>query len=335
MQSITLDGKQYEILDVIEKITLADSFVARPNKMGAGNGEAKLYVGNEGELLRNFFGAIGFHADCFMLKEDLLKYFNQMKPEYFNPAQEYKNSSVTDLKGLWQKRNEYLMSLPDVLWFTIGEKDHLKPPRVYVQSDHAYYQLLRDLPLPNTSYLSVLKLRDSSSFNNSVYYLRLFADYDFGEGHTSESVISDVLDIVEAPKLSNFREQSTRVRVGQAEYRKKLLLECPVCPVTMVSDERLLIASHIKPHAKSTPQEQIDPKNGFMFTPTYDKLFDKGFITFLDDRRMLVSPFLSPHTQRLLGLVNLKSITQLPVDGRQKYMDYHRANLFQGNLRDY
>lgn len=42
-----------------------------------------------------------------------------------------------------------------------------------------------------------------------------------------------------------------------------------------VSDDRLLIASHIKPWAASDEKEKIDPKNGFMFTPTFDFLFDR------------------------------------------------------------
>ena len=29
--------------------------------------------------------------------------------------------------------------------------------------------------------------------------------------------------------------------------------------------------------------EQFDVNNGFIFTPTYDRLFDKGFISFNDD----------------------------------------------------
>ena len=32
----------YEVIDTIEKITIADSFVLRQNKIGTGNGEAKL-----------------------------------------------------------------------------------------------------------------------------------------------------------------------------------------------------------------------------------------------------------------------------------------------------
>jgi hypothetical protein len=53
---IKLQEKKYQVLDTKEKITIADSFVIRQNKIGSGNGEAKLYVGNDNEDTRNFFG---------------------------------------------------------------------------------------------------------------------------------------------------------------------------------------------------------------------------------------------------------------------------------------
>ena len=46
-------GEKYEVVDTLEYITLADSFVK--NKIGHGHGEAKLYVGNENERLLAFF----------------------------------------------------------------------------------------------------------------------------------------------------------------------------------------------------------------------------------------------------------------------------------------
>ena len=71
-----------------------------------------------------------------------------------------------------------------------------------------------------------------------------------------------------------------RARKGQGIYRDKMLQECPFCPITMINDERLLIASHIKPWAVSSDDEKLDPKNGFMLSPLYDKLFDRGLMTF-------------------------------------------------------
>ena len=47
MRNIQINEVAYSVLEVRENITLADSFVAPKNKIGSGNGEAKLYIGNE------------------------------------------------------------------------------------------------------------------------------------------------------------------------------------------------------------------------------------------------------------------------------------------------
>ena len=86
-QQITIDNQIFDVLDVKEKVTIADSFVVRSNKIGTGNGEAKLYVGNESDELRNFFGIRPFLINCFLLKKDLIKYLNDTKIEYQKPEQ--------------------------------------------------------------------------------------------------------------------------------------------------------------------------------------------------------------------------------------------------------
>jgi hypothetical protein len=50
-----IDRVKYAELDKRD-VTIADSFVAPSNKLGAGNGEAKLYIGHEGGDLRVFYG---------------------------------------------------------------------------------------------------------------------------------------------------------------------------------------------------------------------------------------------------------------------------------------
>ena len=126
------------------------------------------------------------------------------------------------------------------------------------------------------------------------------------------------------------KEVLTRARVGQGLYRERLLEECPFCPFTLVNDERLLVASHIKPWRRSNNTEKVDPKNGFALTPTFDALFDKGFITFNDDKTLVVSPWLSPMNQKRLGVYTGKVIDKLPLDAqRMVYLDYHRKYVFK------
>lgn len=63
-----------------------------------------------------------------------------------------------------------------------------------------------------------------------------------------------------------------------------------------------MIASHIKPWAASTPKEKIDPYNGYILSPLFDKLFDRGFITFTENRHVILSDFISPFTWKQIAL---------------------------------
>ena len=60
-----IDGKNYTQENTHDKITIADSFVVPSNKLGNGNGDGKLYLGNENSFLRNFYGSNGFNIKCF------------------------------------------------------------------------------------------------------------------------------------------------------------------------------------------------------------------------------------------------------------------------------
>ncbi|WP_455540199.1 HNH endonuclease [Prevotella fusca] len=135
-------------------------------------------------------------------------------------------------------------------------------------------------------------------------------------------------------KIDNPKTKSNKTikrgRDGQQKFREKLLEQYPYCPFTMVADDRLLIASHIKPWAAANEMERIDPYNGYMLTPTYDRLFDQGFITFTNDRRVRVSNFFSDRTCKQLGLENNKFIQMLPMDEKRiKYLEFHRQSVFK------
>ncbi|MCD7780568.1 MAG: hypothetical protein LUH05_07855 [Candidatus Gastranaerophilales bacterium] len=63
---IEVNGQKYEIVDTVEKMTVPDCFVVSSNKIGTAHGEAKFYVGNENEQVRDFFGTKGFNITCFV-----------------------------------------------------------------------------------------------------------------------------------------------------------------------------------------------------------------------------------------------------------------------------
>lgn len=103
----------------------------------------------------------------------------------------------------------------------------------------------------------------------------------------------------------------------------------------MITDERLLIASHIKPWAASNNKEKVDPYNGFMLTPMYDKLFDRGFITFTKDKHIILSDFISSQTWKKIGLKGNESYMMLPMDEKRiNYLRFHQQSVFKGNFDD-
>jgi len=321
--NIQLLNEPFKVLDTKEKITIADSFVVRQNKIGEGNGEAKLYIGQENQETRDFFGIYGFGIKCFLLKKDLLKYLEETKQEYLNPEQPYLNREI--LPNLWNERLKKVSELPERIEFEVTEQTQIDGPRIYIKSNDKAYKLIRELSLPNITYISAVKLLDDNG--KVYYYFRLFADY-FGDVQHPYTIEKEQQEIDE---IENTEEKKvlSRARIGQGKYREELLKLCPFCPITLVSDDRMLIASHIKPWAKSNDFEKTDPLNGFMLSPTFDFMFDRGFLSFTDDKKSILSPFLSKMTYSKLGISDGKTFSHLPVDGRKEYLEYHRTELLK------
>jgi len=123
-----------------------------------------------------------------------------------------------------------------------------------------------------------------------------------------------------------------KIRIGQSYFRKKLFSEIKKCPITGIDDKRLLIASHIKPWIHSNNEERVNPKNGLLLSPLFDKLFDKGvgLITFTVDKRILISNKLSRENINRLNIHNEQVIENLNIDGREEFFEYHKKYIFQG-----
>lgn len=125
------------------------------------------------------------------------------------------------------------------------------------------------------------------------------------------------------------REALVKSRVGQGLFKKRLLAKYDNrCMITGISNTKLLIASHIKPWAVSNNIERLSEDNGFILTPTFDKLFDCGLISFRNDGEMLISTQLSTSDKAKLQLsspisVNLKSTPQMLMN-----LEYHRDVIF-------
>lgn len=328
-----IEGEKFTFIDTIEHpITVADSWVISSNKLGEGNGEAKLYVGSR-DSMEDFYGGFNFRASCFVLKKDLIAYMQTIKAEYLNPSQAYRRRG--DFSTLWKERLDKIHKLQNIETFTVIEQSQIAGPRGYVNSYDSIYKLIREISLPLVTYISTMKL----DYNGQpMFYWKLFADFEEIEkrkafilnyGNYSDNEDDDGIVMVREPTSNNI---SARVaREGQDEYRKKLLSECPFCPITMINEESLLIASHIKPWAVSETKEKTDPNNGLILSPLYDKLFDRGFITFNDDKRVIISNWLSRQVKERIGIRDNQLFQFLPLNSQRcQYLEYHRDSVFKG-----
>lgn len=132
-------------------------------------------------------------------------------------------------------------------------------------------------------------------------YFRIFIDYSTDIiKYSSPTPDNNKSKVASHSKAKD--QYTITSRPDQTIFRNKVLANCQYYPFTMVNDERLLIASYIKPYAKSNEKERKDYKNGFALTHTYDRLFDQGFISFDSQKRLMVSPWISPMNLKNLNI---------------------------------
>lgn len=132
-----------------------------------------------------------------------------------------------------------------------------------------------------------------------------------------------------APIDETERTALIAARRGQGRFREGVSYVEPACRFTGVTNPQLLVASHIQPwHRCQTNEERLDPFNGLMLTPTFDRLFDRGFISFGPQSQLLVSPQLP--TDDIHKLRFDPDLTTDPFRPRQlKYLEYHRDHVFK------
>lgn len=153
------------------------------------------------------------------------------------------------------------------------------------------------------------------------------------EGLRSQQQIdleNQLLDIITDDNFDNLEEteKSTciKARMGHSKLKQILVKKEKCCKVCGLSDERFLIASHIKPWSKSNNRERLDLNNVLLLCPHHDATFDKGYITFDQDGMILISSELTLETRALLNL-NPKRKVEL-TDKQSEYILWHRENIF-------
>lgn len=137
-----------------------------------------------------------------------------------------------------------------------------------------------------------------------------------------EIKIRENINLKETEKTSLLKS-----RIGQGEFRKTLIAYWQGCAVSNSTMIDLLVASHIKPWRVSNNIERLDVFNGLLLLPNYDKLFDLGYITFLTNGKIDISPLLPKEEYDCLKLE--RNLRLIHIDEKHlPYLKYHNEHCF-------
>lgn len=125
------------------------------------------------------------------------------------------------------------------------------------------------------------------------------------------------------------RQALVLARRGQGLFRERVQEAESHCRITHVDRPEHLRASHCKPWRDSNNAERLDADNGLMLTPSIDHLFDRGFISFSNDGRVLISPVAHKESLAKMGVATDRSIDVGDFRPRQRaFLEYHRDAVF-------
>jgi putative restriction endonuclease len=140
--------------------------------------------------------------------------------------------------------------------------------------------------------------------------------------------------------LDLYRRMLTNVRTRQSDFRQNVLENFDrMCCITGIREETLLIASHIIPYSLRN-NAAIDTNNGLCLSVLYDKLFDKGYFTLINDneelRIQVINDLdaLSEPLRNILNEIRNRPIRRPRVMINAEYIEYHRSNIFIDRLNE-
>lgn len=339
--SITINSTTYIMLDEVT-VNIVDSFVAPPNKTGSGSGEARLYISSTNAA--PFFSFSDTNTithknksypkcndDCYLIKENLMSYLSSAEEYYRRPTFTHRRN----ISQLFESRQRIVFGLnSDLISFSVFlQNGDFDSHRFYIGCADDAWSLIRELSIPFLTSLKITKFVSISNSTDLKYTFELIFDNNYNHpcilnqnsNAIEHAILQDTtIDTTEKLSLVNARR-------GQGKFKANVLLLMNSCPFTNISDTSLLIASHIKPWALChNNYERVDGANGLALTPTYDKLFDSGYISFSNAGELLISPFLNPQIVNALNLRPGQTYDIRNIDGRRNYyLDYHRNNIFK------
>jgi putative restriction endonuclease len=144
-------------------------------------------------------------------------------------------------------------------------------------------------------------------------------DLDLWERKLEQQIDSDPT-VPETDRLAIIR-----ARNGQGLFKDRVAKIETRCRVTGVENPVHLRASHIMPWRDGNNEQRLNGENGLLLTPSIDHLFDRGFIGFENNGKLIISPVAHrPSLQRMgidtKNVVNVGGFTT----GQKQFLEFHR-----------
>ena len=221
----------------------------------------------------------------------------------------------------------------------IRPKDHIEILRPLLPERYSPLQpngnglqsvYLTEVPTALAEVLAGLIGQEVVPIASAAHHVKPFAadDLDLWEGKL-ERQLADDSALPETERLAIIR-----ARNGQGLFKERVAKIETRCRITGVDNPVHLIASHCKPWRDATNEERLNGENGLLLTPSIDHLFDRGFIGFEDNGKLIISPVAHhPSLQRMgidtANVVNVGGFTS----GQKQFLDFHRNAVLLQSVR--
>ena len=150
----------------------------------------------------------------------------------------------------------------------------------------------------------------------------------------AQNLMDDALnDLAPEDFTGETRRVLTEQRIKQGFFREAVLSSYRGrCCISGVSDERLLVASHIVPWSRDKAN-RLNPSNGLCLSAIHDRAFDKGLITLSDNLRVVLSEEIRRRREDFIRMVFLP-IEDKVIERPERFapsidfVSYHRKHVF-------
>lgn len=169
------------------------------------------------------------------------------------------------------------------------------------------------------------KKHDWGNFRSCLRKFLQFTHSDYVDAQTTLLEKTEQQIKTDTHITATEKDALVKARVGQGRFRRQLIDMWHGCSITQFGMYEVLMASHIKPWRDSTNEERLSVFNGLLLLPNYDKLFDKGYISFNKNGKIVFSSIFEEPERKALGLTPDIHLIRVEAE-HKKFLEYHRTN---------